>query len=97
MTPAARDLTQDMRLLTGGSFAMGSDQYYPEERPQRQVRVDPFWIDETPVTNRQFDAFVRATGHKTLAEIAPDPKDFAAELAASPLMSASATLAPSAM
>lgn len=76
MTPAARDLTQDMRLLTGGSFAMGSDQYYPEERPQRQVRVDQFWIDETPVTNRQFDAFVRATGHKTLAEIAPDPKDY---------------------
>lgn len=70
------ETTQGMRRLAGGTFAMGSDRYYPEERPQRQVRVDPFWIDETPVTNRQFDAFVRATGHKTLAEIAPDPKDY---------------------
>ena len=68
--------TEGMRHLAGGTFTMGSDRFYPEERPQRHVRVDGFWIDETPVTNRQFDAFVRATGHKTLAEIAPDPKDY---------------------
>ncbi|WP_374659048.1 formylglycine-generating enzyme family protein [Phenylobacterium sp.] len=65
-----------MRRLDGGEFLMGSDRFYPEESPARRVRVDPFWIDETPVTNRQFAAFVRATGHKTLAEIAPDPKDY---------------------
>jgi formylglycine-generating enzyme required for sulfatase activity len=28
------------------------------------------------VTNRQFKEFVRATGHKTTAEIPPDPKDY---------------------
>ncbi len=33
-------------------------------------------MDRTPVTNRQFKAFVRATGHKTFAEIPPDPKDY---------------------
>lgn len=65
-----------MRRLEGGVFTMGSDRYYPEERPARKVRVDPFWIDETPVTNRQFARFVAATGHKTVAEIAPDPADY---------------------
>lgn len=65
-----------MRRLHGGEFVMGSERFYPEERPLRPVRVDPFWIDETPVTNRQFAAFVRATGHRTLAEIPPDPKDY---------------------
>jgi formylglycine-generating enzyme len=28
------------------------------------------------VTNRQFKAFVKASGHKTFAEIPPDPKDY---------------------
>jgi formylglycine-generating enzyme required for sulfatase activity len=40
------------------------------------VTVETFWIDRTPVTNRQFREFVRATGHVTFAEIAPDPKDY---------------------
>ncbi len=57
-----------MRRLPGGEFTMGSDRFYPEERPRRRVRVDGFWIDETPVTNRQFAAFVEATGYRTLAE-----------------------------
>ena len=38
--------------------------------------VDGFWIDPKPVTNRQFKRFVRATGHVTLAEKRPDPKDY---------------------
>lgn len=62
--------------VPGGTFAMGSERFYPEEAPVRLVRVDPFWIDETPVTNAQFAAFVAATGHVTFAEIAPDPKDY---------------------
>lgn len=65
-----------MRYLDGGAFVMGSERFYPEERPLRPACVEPFWIDETPVTNRQFAAFVRATGHRTLAEIAPDPRDY---------------------
>lgn len=62
--------------LPGGAFQMGSDRFYPEEAPVRRVQVDGFWIDETPVTNRDFARFVEATGHVTLAEIAPDPKDY---------------------
>jgi formylglycine-generating enzyme required for sulfatase activity len=55
---------------------MGSDQHYPEEAPVHRVSVSGFWIDLTPVTNRQFKEFVRATGHKTFAEISPDPKNY---------------------
>lgn len=62
--------------LAGGEFAMGSERFYPEEAPVRRVRVDPFWIDETPVTNAQFAEFVAATGYVTFAETAPDPKDY---------------------
>jgi formylglycine-generating enzyme required for sulfatase activity len=65
-----------MRHLDGGVFKMGSQRFYPEEAPVRAVRVDPFWIDEAPVTNREFARFVAATGHRTLAEIAPDPADY---------------------
>ena len=65
-----------MVALPGGTFAMGSQAFYSEEAPVRHVRVDPFWIDETPVTNRQFASFVEATGHRTMAEIAPDPCDY---------------------
>jgi len=65
-----------MRQLPGGTFRMGSDRFYPEEHPSREVRVDGFWIDETPVTNAAFAAFVADTGYVTLAEKAPDPRDY---------------------
>lgn len=55
---------------------MGSERFYPEEAPVRRVSVDAFLIDATPVTNRQFARFVADTGHVTVAEIAPDPRDY---------------------
>jgi formylglycine-generating enzyme required for sulfatase activity len=76
MPPPADAATPGMKRLPGGVFTMGSDRFYPEEAPTRQVRVDPFWIDATATTNRQFAAFVAATGHRTLAELAPDPADY---------------------
>lgn len=65
-----------MVRIEGGAFAMGSDAFYPEEAPTRRVRVDSFWIDETPVTNRQFRRFIDATGWRTTAETPPDPRDY---------------------
>lgn len=62
--------------IPGGRFRMGSDHHYPEEAPARDVIVDPFEIDRTPVTNAEFAAFVAATGHVTLAETAPNPADY---------------------
>ncbi len=69
-------LQADMLRIPGGTFRMGSDKHYPEEAPVHSVTVDAFWIDRTPVTNQQFKEFVRATGHVTVAEIVPDPKDY---------------------
>ena len=65
-----------MVRIDGGTFRMGSDRHYPEEAPVHRVSVDGFWIDRTPVTNRQFKDFVKATGHVTFAEIVPDPKNY---------------------
>ncbi|MDQ6438162.1 formylglycine-generating enzyme family protein [Mesorhizobium sp. LHD-90] len=65
-----------MVCIPGGTFRMGSDRFYPEEAPVHTVTIDPFWMDRTPVTNRQFRDFVRATGHVTFAERAPYPKDY---------------------
>lgn len=70
------DRAEGMTWVPGGAFTMGSDRFYPEEAPLRRVSVDGFWMDTTPVTNRQFAAFVAATGHVTIAEQAPDPADY---------------------
>ncbi len=66
----------DMAWLPGRTFRMGSDRHYPEEAPVHSVTVSPFWIDRKPVTNRQFREFVEATGYVTVAEIAPNAKDY---------------------
>lgn len=71
----------DMVAIPAGTFTMGSETFYPEEAPLRRVSVDAFRMDRTPVTNRQFGAFVEATGYTTVAEIAPDPKDYPGMLA----------------
>ena len=63
-----------MAWIPGGTFRMGSDSHYPEEAPAHRVTVDGFWMDRTPVTNRDFRKFVNATGHVTFAEIAPGPE-----------------------
>jgi formylglycine-generating enzyme len=71
---------QNMIWIPGGTFRMGSDRHCREEAPVHRVTVDGFFIDRAPVTNRQFKEFVRATGHVTVAEIAPDPKDYPGSL-----------------
>ena len=65
-----------MIRIPGGTFRMGSDRHYPEEAPVHRVTIDSFWIDHTPVTNRDFRKFVNTTGYVTLAEIVPDAKDY---------------------
>jgi formylglycine-generating enzyme required for sulfatase activity len=62
--------------LSGGSFRMGCDHFYPEETPVREVSLDGFWIDRHPVTVAEFRRFVKETGHVTWAERTPDAADY---------------------
>jgi len=47
---------EEMILIPDGPFLMGQH--------RRSVHVDAFYIDRTPVTNRQYNHFVEVTGYK---------------------------------
>jgi formylglycine-generating enzyme required for sulfatase activity len=51
-----------MRLVwvPGGLFAMGSKELDAHSLPVHPVRLNRYWIGETPVTNRQYEVFLRA-------------------------------------
>jgi formylglycine-generating enzyme required for sulfatase activity len=75
-----------MAFIPGGEFSMGCNdprsmphgghEAMNDCRPIHRVYVDPFFMDKTDVTNREFARFVAATGYVTVAERKPDPKDF---------------------
>jgi formylglycine-generating enzyme required for sulfatase activity len=65
-----------MTWIPGGTFAMGSADFYPEERPVHQVTVDGFWMDEHPVTVAEFQRFAAATRYVTVAQRPLDPADY---------------------
>jgi sulfatase modifying factor 1 len=64
----AYDPVTTMTWIPGGTFLMGSADFYPEERPVHRVTVDGFWMDRHPVTVTEFRRFVTATGYVTVAE-----------------------------
>lgn len=66
----------NMVLIPGGTFRMGSDDFYPDERPVHERTVAPFLIDVFEVTNEEFARFVDATGYVTVAERDLDSSDF---------------------
>uniref|UniRef100_UPI003989FC8B SUMF1/EgtB/PvdO family nonheme iron enzyme n=1 Tax=Mycetocola sp. TaxID=1871042 RepID=UPI003989FC8B len=71
------DLTESRMLtLTGGSFTMGSRDFYDDEGPVHEARVERFSLDITPVTNHEFARFVDETEYVTVAERELDPADF---------------------
>jgi formylglycine-generating enzyme len=76
MTTEALTRTKNMVWIPGGEFTMGSDAFYPEEAPTHRATVAGFWMDEHPVTVAEFRRFVKATGHLTNAEIAPEASDY---------------------
>ena len=63
---------QGMVWVPKKTFTLGAKKNDPfaleKEMPSRNVTVDGFFIDATEVTNKQFKAFVKATGYVTIAE-----------------------------
>lgn len=53
-----------MAVIPAGEFLMGSERGYPNERPVHRVFVDAFALALHPVTNRQYEQFVKETGHR---------------------------------
>jgi formylglycine-generating enzyme required for sulfatase activity len=78
--PASEDATshgpvgpRDMVFIKGGTFTMGSD-LGPVAKPAHRVTVLSFYIDRTEVTNAEYAAFVKATGHPAPVNNEADPK-----------------------
>lgn len=66
-----------MIRIAGGEFRMGSDDAMMKDaQPVHRVRVKPFLIDATEVTNAQFAEFVKATKYVTIAERKPRAEDY---------------------
>ena len=66
-------VTLDFVYVLVGEFLMGSDPFTvpgaaESELPQHRLFLDAYFISRTPVTVRQFDAFVQSTEYKTTAE-----------------------------
>ncbi|MBL7827946.1 MAG: formylglycine-generating enzyme family protein [Saprospiraceae bacterium] len=57
-----------MVLVPGGSFLRGSLAGDSDEKPQKAVAVDSFWMAVTETTLESFSTFVEATGYVTDAE-----------------------------
>jgi formylglycine-generating enzyme len=70
-----------MVWIPGGEFSMGTDEKdaWADEGPAGPVRVRGFWMDAKEVTNGRFEAFVAATGYRTVAERAPSRESLMAQ------------------
>ncbi len=69
---ATRLAEEEFVRVPGGILFMGAEDTFPDELPVVPVRVRPFLMQRTEVSNRQFSCFVAATGYITTAEKAPD-------------------------
>ncbi|MDW3193315.1 MAG: formylglycine-generating enzyme family protein [Cytophagales bacterium] len=67
---SSRQAPEGMILIPEGNFMLGgkTDDAYWNELPAHEVQVASFLMDATEVTNREYKAFVDATGYQTVAE-----------------------------
>lgn len=57
-------LAEELVPIPAGPFVRGTNQGGFDERPERTIYLDAFLIDRYEVTNAQYAAFVKATGHR---------------------------------
>jgi len=84
--PTRGTMPRGMVWIPGGEFSMGAEAsddsmcalpgLTRDAQPIHRVRVSGFWMDATEVTNREFAAFVKATGYVTIAERTPTKEEF---------------------
>ncbi|GAB4142693.1 MAG: formylglycine-generating enzyme family protein [Planctomycetaceae bacterium] len=88
------NIPEGMAWIPGGTFVMGNRHGAPDKNPEHLdvipehldsmhehlVTLDPFFMDTTEVTNRQFKAFVDATGYVTVAEKDINPEELKAPM-----------------
>lgn len=72
MPPPWPSVLPPFRLVPEGSFVMGDDAGRADERPAHQVITRAVLFARTPVTNREYAEFVRATGRAS-APFVDDP------------------------
>src|SRR5215469_17860072 len=103
--PPPANAQPGMVWIPGGEFSMGCQ--IPSEgvctmatmnavndaQPIHRVYVDGFWMDETDVTNAEFEKFVKATGYITVAERMPTRDQFP-DAAPEDLVAGSAVFTP---
>lgn len=85
-TPAPGPAPPGMVWIPGGEFSMGAHdppdmdevgmKATIDSRPIHRVYIDGFYMDKTDVANKEFTAFIKATGYVTLAERKPRTEDF---------------------
>jgi|SRR5699024_9135073 len=72
ITSKKTEFTNKLVYLPGGEFLMGTEDkegfHSDHEGPVKKVKVEPFYIDKTTVTNEEFKTFVDDTSYVTDAE-----------------------------
>jgi formylglycine-generating enzyme required for sulfatase activity len=58
-----------MVYVPEAEFIMGDKEGFKNEKPEHEVALDDYFIDQTEVTNAMFKAFITETGYKTDAEL----------------------------
>jgi len=66
------EITYDMVPIPGGKFKMGSPEnepgHKPDESPQHEVEVSPFWMEKCTVTWNEFELFMYPNEEKKARE-----------------------------
>lgn len=83
------DITLDLVYIPGGKFLMGTEDeeierlwkkynknYFRREKPQHEVKVQPFFMGKYPITQAQWSAIASREDLEVKRDLKPDPSRF---------------------